>query len=57
MYQREINGFVFKLVGGEVEVLKNGRVLQRFSLDGVDDQKSFDKEIGFWYMEHANDLC
>lgn len=57
MYQREINGFVFKLVGSEVEVLRNGRVVLRFPLEGAEDQKSFDKEIGFWYMEHANELC
>lgn len=57
MYEREINGYTFKWDGeSTVNVYKNTTLVQTFPLTGVSDQKAFDKEISWWFMENGNVL-
>lgn len=57
MYEQTIDKFTFKMSDtGEVAVIRNGSIIHRFSLQGIESQKDFDKEISFWYMENAASL-
>lgn len=57
MFERDINGFTFKWDGeGAVNVYKNTTLVQTFPLSGIKDQKEFDKEISWWFMENGNIL-
>lgn len=60
MIERQINGYWFRQVeGGEVEVavIESGkrRVIKNFPLS-AENQKVFDREISFWFMEHGHEL-
>lgn len=57
MYEREINGYTFKWSeDGNVNVYRGNTLVRTFTISGVTDQKSFDKEISWWFMEFGNNL-
>lgn len=56
-YERTINGYIFRLTEDDMIEVYNGETLvSSFLATGVKDQKSFDKEISYWYMDNAGNI-